>query len=297
MTKKPLFPPVDALLVDGPYLAHRSYGAPYKLTTSKGKDATMIHSFLVTLNSLRKQLNPSEIIIAWESHGTKSWRRSMLQDYKPSSGKVTQDYVEELIDLQLILHLLNIKQYYSPSNEADDVLARLAKEKQGKVLIYTVDKDLMQLVDEDTYIFDGRTKMLIEEQHVRVKFGVEPYQIPDLLAIAGDVCDNIKGIDNYGIKKAAKLLSEYIHIEGIPNDHELVIDFGNVLEFNKKLTSLNSDCELLPIPNDDFSSTETIESMFVKYEFHKFQEKIPELKLLGGSKDAKSKTNGLSAAI
>ena len=51
----------DILIIDGSYLAHRSHDAPYKLTTSNGKDSTMIHSFMRTLYSLKKQFNPKDM--------------------------------------------------------------------------------------------------------------------------------------------------------------------------------------------------------------------------------------------
>lgn len=94
------------LLVDGPYLAHRSYLAPYRLYTDTGVDGTMIHSFMRTLNSLRKKYHPEKIIITWESHGTESWRRKEYPKYKPSSKKHTKVFWNNIKDVQTLLHLL-----------------------------------------------------------------------------------------------------------------------------------------------------------------------------------------------
>ena len=103
----------DTLIVDGPYLAHRSYSAPYHLTTKAGLDSTMIHSFMRSLNAIRKKFPTKEIIVAWESHGTPSWRRGMLPTYKP--GKTLEGaFVQEIKDLQILLHLLlHVKIYIS----------------------------------------------------------------------------------------------------------------------------------------------------------------------------------------
>jgi len=267
------------LIVDGPYLAHRSFGAPYKLTTTTNLDATMIHSFIRTLNSLRKQFLPKQIIIAWESHGTKSWRRELLPEYKPSSGTVTQEYIDELRDLQLLLYLLGVGQYYASSNEADDVIATLVKQaKDSGTVIYTIDKDIMQLVNENVHIWDG--KQFHSKGSILEKFKVEPYQIPDYLAIVGDSSDNIKGIKGYGPVKVVELLNKYISIEGIPNN-EKIWNYRPQMVLNKKLTTLNDKCQLEPVPNKDFKTNETIASIMDKYELKKMKEKIDEYKLLG----------------
>ena len=269
------------LIVDGPYLAHRSFGAPYKLTTTTNLDATMIHSFIRTLNSLRKQFLPRQIIIAWESHGTKSWRRELLSEYKPSSGSVTQEYIDELRDLQILLYLLGVKQYNASNNEADDVIATLVKQmKEDMTFIYTIDKDIMQLINKVVHVWDG--KQFYSENVVKKKFKVEPYQIPDYLAIVGDSSDNIKGIKGYGPVKAVELLNKYMLIEGIPNT-EKIWNEEVQLAFNRKLITLNDECELEPVPNKDFKTNETIVSIMDKYELKKMKEKIEEYRLLGGN--------------
>ena len=205
----------QTLLVDGPYLAHRSFRAPYQLTTKDGKDSTMIHSFIRSLNSLRKQFGPNQILIAWESHGTPSWRREQYPAYKPSQSLDIQ-YVSELKDLQTLLHLFGVKQFYAPNNEADDVLARLSISVNDlkvtyPIVIFTVDKDIMQLVGEQCMVYDG--KVFHDINKVKEKFFVWPEQIADLLAIAGDNADNIQGLNGYGFKKAAKLIEKYDMVE------------------------------------------------------------------------------------
>jgi len=237
----------------------------------------MIHSFLRTLNSLRKQWNPEQFIITWESHGTKSWRRELLPTYKPSSGTVSQDYISELQDLQLLLYLLNIKQYYSPNNEADDVIATLVKPSHYQTLIYTVDKDIMQLVSPVIQVWTG--KELMTEATVHHKFGIAPHQIPDYLAILGDTSDNIKGIDKYGPKKTLGVLKKYPTIEDIPISEPLY-QYLQQLYLNKKLTLLNHNCKLESIPNENFKTEKTLTSILDKYELVKIKENIDEYKLL-----------------
>ena len=268
------------LIVDGPYLAHRSYGAPYRLTTSKGLDATLIHSFFRTLNSLRKKFKPETVFITWESHGTKSWRRLKYPSYKPSrNNSIGKEYWSGIRDTQILASLFGVKQYYSPSNEADDVIATLVKKNNtSENIIYTVDKDLMQLVDNRNFVWDG--KELYDRRKVFEKFCVYPNQIPDLLAIWGDVSDNIDGIIVYGKRKSAKILEKYNSVENIPENHT-IHKYLTKLIFNKELTTLNRQCSLEKIPSEKFSAT--IDDILDKYELESMKENVNEYKLLGNT--------------
>jgi len=260
----------DILLIDGPYLAHRSFSAPYKLKTRTGHDSTMIHTFMLSLRQLKKKFLPDEIIIAWESHGTQSWRRELYLQYKPLKT-IPESFVHQLNDLKILLHSLGYKQFKSPENEADDVIATYVfQEPQKNIVIFTVDKDIMQLINQKTHIYDG--KRIVQDIDVKQKFGVKPYQIPDLLALTGDSADNIKGVQNIGLRKASKLLAQYETVENIPDS----IIPKNLVLLNKKLTTLNKTCNLLSyIPLNDSS----IDDITHKYELRKIQEEIDTFKI------------------
>jgi len=274
----------QTLIIDGPYLAHRSYSAPYKLTTSDGRDSTMIHSFMRSLNSFRKQFAPDTIIIAWESHGTPSWRKKQYPAYKGTRGMIDEQFIYQLNDLQNLLALFKVKQFNSPTNEADDVIARLTIDSiKYPVLIFTKDKDMMQLVGESLQVYDG--KVFYDINKVKEKFFVYPEQIPDLLAIGGDKVDNIYGLEGYGFKKAAQLIKKYGKVEDIElsNCSRNIVwseQTKNRLIKNKKLTKLNFGCDLQKIPKE--KPKDTIESILDKYELNKMKESIEEYKLMGG---------------
>jgi DNA polymerase I len=233
------------LLIDGPYLAHRSMTTPHRLSTSNGIDSTMIFYFLNTIKALQKRFNPSETIIAWESHGTPSWRRKLLPTYKPGNGNPTA----WILDIQQILHDSGFKQYFSPENEADDVIATLAK---GPSTIFTIDKDIMQLVNDSIPIRVYIKETLFNESEVKAKYGVPPHLIPDYLALVGDASDNIKGIKGIGPKKAIQILQS----DSNPYDRD------PKFILNRKLTTLNDSCSLQKI---SFFSEEIL-SLIDKYE-------------------------------
>lgn len=274
------------LIIDGPYLTHKSHSSPYHLSTSDGLDATIIHSFIRSLNFIRKKFNPNKIIITWESHGTESWRKKQYPDYKTSKTPLARMYIDEIKDLQLLLHLFGIKQYYSPRNEADDVIAKLTNIEEKPIVIHTTDKDIMQLVDGNIHIWTG--KDIFDSEKVKEKFGVEPKYIADLLAIAGDKSDNIQGIRGIGFKKAAKLINKDGLVEKM-SFFSCSRNMGYTMEIkervlkNKRLTQLNMNCELLEVPNPDFKTDQTIESIMDKYKLKQMKEKIEEYKLLGNN--------------
>jgi DNA polymerase-1 len=241
----------------------------------------MIHSFMRSLNAIRKKFPTKEIIVAWESHGTPSWRRGMLPTYKP--GKPFDGaFIQEIKDLQILLHLLGITQYSSDNNEADDVIATYVhKNNSLNILIFTVDKDIMQLVNGLCHIYDGHT--IYDEAAVLEKLGVMPDRIPDLLALCGDSADNIEGIEGIGRKKATQIIKEYGSVENIPFP---ICSFSkiNLSQYivlrNKKLTLLNKNCELKSYVPE---LTTTIEAVLDKYELVKMKEDIKEYKTMGKS--------------
>jgi 5'-3' exonuclease len=114
-----------------------------------------------------------------------------------------------------------------------------------------VDKDMMQLINDKVHMYNG--KELFEAKDVKNKYLVEPEFIPDLLAIWGDVSDNIEGIPSYGLVKSADIVNQYGHIEHIPKNHPLQKQYVKI-EMNKKLTTLNSQATIVdykPYPKCD----------------------------------------------
>jgi DNA polymerase-1 len=108
--------------------------------------------------------------------------------------------------------------------EADDVIATLvkkSKEKNYKAVVSSLDKDLMQLVeDPHTTIMNTMTHQIFTEEKVFDKFGVQPNQIRDMLALVGDTSDNIPGVPKVGQKTAAKWLNQYKNLDGIKANAE-----------------------------------------------------------------------------
>ena len=266
----------EVLIIDGPYLAHRSYTAPYKLTTLEGRDSTMIHTFMNTLLSIKKTYQPETIAVAWESHGTPSWRRELSPTYKPSKG-VDKNFLEQLADIKYILHLMGIKQFFAPQNEADDTIATLVHKTKKSVLIYTVDKDIMQLTNDENNVHILCGKKIMKEDDVIKKFKVLPHQIPEYLAMVGDKSDNIEGVSGIGKVKASNILKDYGSLSLVEED---VFKNKNDKEkalMNYKLTSLNYHANIQLLFKDQ-DINRTIEDILDKYELLVLKNRRDELR-------------------
>jgi DNA polymerase-1 len=172
--------------------------------------------------------------------------------------------------------------------EADDVIAtlvRIAKENNFKSVISSLDKDLMQLVeDPSAKMMNTMTHQIFDEEKVFEKFGVKPNQIRDMLALTGDASDNIPGVPKVGQKTAAKWLNEFRDLEGIKSNADSIK--GVVGEnLRNSLNDLDRNVELVSLKNDvDIGVTfesllqlngnqETLDELFADLEFKKPKKK------------------------
>lgn len=174
--------------------------------------------------------------------------------------------------------MIGIKQFYAPYNEADDTIATLLKNTPKSVLIFTVDKDIMQLTSDfqNHHILCGNK--ILKEQDIIDKFGVYPYQIPDYLALVGDTADNINGIKGIGKKKAQNILKEHgsiIAISENPSDFKSEKDLEKA-KVNRKLTLLNFDANV-QLLFDKTSPMNSIDDILNKYELTVLRKRKKEL--------------------
>lgn len=247
------------LIIDTPYLCHRSYLAPFRdrLTTSKGQDATMFYTFFRSFLKLMREQQPSKVQCAFESHGTDSWRRKILPTYKPEKP-VKHDYIDQMKDVQNVLYNLGIEMYHSKGNEADDVIAWLV-DYDIPTRIFTVDKDLFQLVNDKTPVEILCKGKIYKEQDVVDKFGVKPDKIPLFLAIVGDASDNILGVRGIGSKKASRMINNNTY------GKDLNAEQKRIAKRNLRITQLHYfDKPEQLIPERTWSNQEILDKYEIK---------------------------------
>src|SRR5210317_922304 len=242
-------------IIDGSSYLYRAYHAMPQLSTSKGQPTGAIKGVTNMLMTLKKDSEGSSIIVVFDAKG-KTFRNEIYKEYKANRPPMPDDLREQLEPLKEICKAIGFPLIEISGVEADDVIATLvkkAKEKKFKAVVSTLDKDLMQLVeDPNITIMNTMKHQIFTEDKVFEKFGVQPNQIRDMLALVGDSSDNIPGVPKVGQKTAAKWLSEYKNLEGIKDNAELIkgVVGENLrnsladLERNVELVSLKDDVEL-----------------------------------------------------
>ncbi|NCV46459.1 MAG: DNA polymerase I, partial [Proteobacteria bacterium] len=233
------------------------------------------------LMTLKKDSEGSPIIVVFDAKG-KTFRSEIYKEYKANRPPMPDDLRKQLEPLKEICKAIGFPLIEISGVEADDVIATLvnkAKEKNFKAVVSTLDKDLMQLVeDPNITIMNTMKHQIFTEDKVFEKFGVQPNQIRDMLALVGDSSDNIPGVPKVGQKTAAKWLNEYKNLDGIKDNAESIkgVVGENLrnsladLERNVELVSLKDDVEL----GMDFHSLlqlntdqERLDELFAELEF------------------------------
>ncbi len=209
-------------LVDGTYELFRAhFGAPPKKSLS-GQEVGATLGLLRSMMLLLNDPEVTHVAVAFD-HVIESFRNKMYAGYKTSAG-VDPALMAQFPLAEKAMSALGMVVWPMVKFEADDAIAtavlRFKKLKSvEQIVICSVDKDLTQMVDGKRVIsWDRRREIILDEKGVAEKFGVGPESIPDFLALVGDSADGYPGIQGWGEKSTATVLSKFKHIESIPND-------------------------------------------------------------------------------
>ena len=249
-------------IIDGSSYLYRAYHAMPPLTSPSGQPTGAIKGVTNMLTTLKKDSEGSPIIVVFDAKG-KTFRSDIYKEYKANRPPMPDDLREQLEPLKNICKAIGFPLIEISGVEADDVIATLsrqAKEKKFKSVISSLDKDLMQLVEDPiSTMMNTMSHQIFDEQKVFEKFGVKPNQIRDLLALVGDSSDNIPGVPKVGVKTAAKWLNEYGDIEAIKKNADNIK--GKVGEnLRASLQDLDRNINLVSL-KDDVDIGRTFESL------------------------------------
>ncbi len=209
-------------LVDGTYELFRNhFGAPPKKAPA-GQEVGATLGLLRGLLALLARPEVTHVACAFD-HVIESFRNELYPGYKTGAG-VNPDLLTQFPLAEEAVAALGIVVWPMVEFEADDALASATARFQNEpgveqIVICSPDKDLAQLVSGNRIVcWDRRRDIVIDEAGVREKFGVSPGSIPDWLALVGDSADGFPGISGWGAKSASAVLSQYEHLEAIPED-------------------------------------------------------------------------------
>ena len=190
-------------VIDGSSYLYRAFHAMPPLSTSSGKPTGAVKGVTNMLMNLKKDSEGSPIIVVFDAKG-KTFRSDIYSEYKANRPPMPDELRDQLIPVKSICRAIGFPLIEIEGVEADDVIAtisQMAKDAKYKCVISSLDKDLMQLVeDPHTTVMDTMKHKIFNEESVFEKFGVKPNQIRDMLALVGDASDNIPGVPKVGQK-------------------------------------------------------------------------------------------------
>jgi DNA polymerase I len=201
------------LVVDGDSLAHRAYHAlPSSIRGANRRPANALVGFANFLIRLWESEQPASVLVAWDTLEEATYRHEALEAYQ-SGREFEDDLIEQLDALPALVESFGFKCAKHAGYEADDFLAGAVRVWKGPVLVATSDRDAFQLASERVTILQpvrGVSELArIGPAEVRERYGVDPEQVPDFIALRGDSSDRIPGAKGVGPKTAADVLRQY----------------------------------------------------------------------------------------
>jgi DNA polymerase I len=243
------------LAVDGDSLAHRAYHAIPKSIRGNGRPANALVGFSNFLMRLWDAEQPESVLVGWDSLETPTYRHKELPGYQ--AGRVFEPAILEQLDrLPALVQSFGFAIGKAPGYEADDFLAAAAHAWRGPVTVVTSDRDAFQLVSERVAILQpvkGVSELArVGPDEVRERYGVEPEQVPDFIALRGDASDKIPGAPGVGPKKAADVLRQHGSLEQALADGRFPT-IADDLRLYRRIATMDPDAplpKLGPTPPD-----------------------------------------------
>ncbi len=285
-------------IIDGNSLLFRSFYATFNpsmdksalMRTKSNIPVNAIYVFHKFIRSLRQDLESGDRIVVCFDTGKKTFRSKMLESYKMQRKPIEPELLAQIPIAKEMLDVMKIFHCELEGYEADDLagsLANFSKSRGDEVLLYTSDKDYLQLIDDNVsvnFLRKGLSEIEVyNKENIVEKFGVKASQICDYKGLVGDTSDNFKGIPGVGDKTACKLLSSYESLEDIINSMEGVNSklAANIIahqeegKFCKELARIVTDLDVEDYYKESLLKPivkEEIVAFYKKYEFKRFLE-------------------------
>ena len=164
-----------------------------------------------------RQHDPTHAAMVLEDHD-RTWRHLLYAGYKANRSETPAELIEALPQIRDRIRELGVNSISVPSYEADDVIATLADvvaSHKGEVVILSTDKIFLQLLGPNVTVFDHFNGVHFDPRFVRDRYGIEPDQYVDYLALVGDRSNNVQGVTGIGPKSAVQLLTVYPGLDAV----------------------------------------------------------------------------------
>jgi len=244
--------PNNLILIDGSgYIFRAFYGLP-SMTNENGVPVNAVFGFTKMLLKLIDDFKPIYVAVIFDV-ARKTFRNDLYDLYKANRSDPPEELIPQFSIIREATNAIGLPVVEMEGFEADDLIAtysNIAKKTNKKVIIISSDKDLMQLVDDNTILFDPMKQYWINDEQVFEKFGVYPNRVIDVQSLAGDSSDNIPGVPGIGIKTAAELINQYGDLEQLLTKaseikqnkrRENLIEYADQARLSRSLVTLKKD--------------------------------------------------------
>ncbi len=242
------------LVIDGDSFAHRAYHAlPKTIMRAGNKPAGAILGFANFLLKFYQSEQPRAVLVGWDTLTEETYRHESFPAYQ--SGREFDDALVEQLDiLPELVAACGFVNAKKAGYEADDFLAAAATREEkrgGTALVASGDRDTFQLAsDATTILYPVRAGEVarITPAEVRTRYGVDPVQVPDFIALRGDPSDKLPGARNIGPQGAADVLRRHGSLEGALAAGRFAAQ-AKELRLYRSIATMDRKAPLPPLPD------------------------------------------------
>jgi DNA polymerase I len=241
------------LVIDGDSLAHRAYHAlPKSIRRAEGRPGNALVGFANFLLRLWENEQPRAVLVGWDTLDVPTYRHELFAGYQ-GGREFDAELLEQLDLLPQLVGAFGFAAAKAPGYEADDFLAAAVTHEEkrgGTALVATSDRDAFQLASEHTTILQptrGVSELArVGPAEVRERYGVEPSQVPDFIALRGDPSDKLPGARGVGPKTAADILRQHETLEAALEAGRFAAQ-AEELRMYRRMATLDASAPLPPL--------------------------------------------------
>jgi DNA polymerase I len=269
------------LVIDGDSFAHRAYhGVPKSIRRKGDMGAGAIVGFANTLLRLYEQEQPRAVLVGWDTLDAPTYRNKLFPAYQ-SGREFDEELLEQLETLPLFVAACGFANAKAVGYEADDFLATAvaAEERQGRTaIVASGDRDAFQLASASTTILHpvrAGEMARIGPAEVRERYGVDPMQVPDFIALRGDPSDKLPGARGIGPKSAASLLRKHGTLEAVLATGRFPAQADD-LRLYRKIATMDASAPL-PLVGDQTPDWSRASALAREWELNRLADPLAEL--------------------
>jgi DNA polymerase-1 len=269
------------LVIDGDSFAHRAYHALPKSIRRRGNKAGgAIVGFANFLLRLYEAERPRAVLVGWDTLDVPTYRHLALAAYQ-SGREFDAELIDQLDVLPQFVAACGFASAKAPGYEADDFLASAVaseERRNGTAIVASGDRDAFQLVSDSTTVLQpvrAGEMARIGPPEVRERYGVDPTQVPDFIALRGDPSDKLPGAKGVGPKGAAILLRKYGTLENALADGQFATH-ARELRLYRSIATMDASAPL-PCLNDQTPAWAIASALARDWELNRLADRLAEL--------------------